>query len=527
VKTSKSMTSLVVAVIAATSLTAGGLLANDRGAGQGTTAGQFVEQPGHLEFSGAMIARPIQNDPARQAAARTLILDNFIVKMYIDLNDEYVIQLPQGVTENQAAAALMGTGNFEYVHPDWICYPQLVPNDPARNTQWHHSRMEDYAGWDVHIGDPGTRVGICDTGLRTAHEEFVLHRANGYNAVRFQWENQGGNVQDINGHGTHTSGCAAANGNNARGGLGIGWSLGHRILRVSESSGGGANFSTLTHAALVAAQNGDKCSSVSYSGVESSSVRSTAQSIRNLGGLLFWAAGNEGRNMSSPPRDNDALIVVGATHSGDSRASFSNYGNYVDLFAPGQSIYSTWNSSNSSYATLSGTSMACPIAAGVAAMIYSNNPGISSINAEALLKSSCTDIGAQGVDSIYGYGRVNLKNAMQGIGGPITLTASPLPLNGDGTGRITFVIEDARPNTQVAVYYSIRGFGNTFVSELNVTLGILNPIRAGAIKTSDGDGMASWNNLPVPRVNRQFTVWFQGAEHSGRTTDVITTWVDP
>ncbi len=524
-RSSKSMTGLLVGTITALSLTAGSAFANDNRTGQGATVPWFVEQPGNLEFSGSMIARPVQNDPARNNAARTMILENFIVRMYIDLNDEYVFQLPQGVGENQAAQALMATGLFEYIQPDWICYPQLVPNDPSRNTQWHHSRMENYAGWDVHVGDPGTRVGICDTGLRTTHEEFVLHRATGYNAVRGQWENQGGNVQDINGHGTHTSGCAAANGNNARGGLGIGWSLGHRILRVSESSNGSANFSTLTTAALVAAQNGDKCSSVSYSGVTDPSVRTTAQSIRNLGGLLFWAAGNSGQNMGSPPRDNDAVIVVGATTSGDGRASFSNYGLYVDLFAPGDGIYSTYNSSNNSYATLSGTSMACPIAAGVGAMIYSNNPGWTSQQVEALLKSSCTDIGAQGVDSIFGYGRVNLKNAMQGVGAPIALAVSPRPLRGGGT--VTFNITDARPNTQVAVYYSLRGLGNTFVPELNVTLGILDPIRAGAIKTSDGNGAASWVNLPVPRVGRRIFVWFQGAEHSGRTTPIIDTWVDP
>lgn len=519
------MTSLVVGAVVAVCTAIPAAMANDNRGGSETQVPQFVEKPGYLEFSGAMIARPLQNNPERNLAARNLILGNFVVNMYIDLNDEYVIQLPLGVGENEAARALMATGNFEYVEPDWICYPQLVPNDPNRGTQWHHAKMQSYDGWDVHVGTPGTRVGICDTGLRTAHEEFQQHRANGYNAVRFQWENQGGNVQDINGHGTHTSGCAAANGNNSRGGLGVGWSLGHRILRVSESANGGANFSTLTHAALVAAQNGDKCSSVSYSGSTSSSVRTTATSIKALGGLLFWAAGNESRNLNSPNRDADDVIIVGATTSGDGRASFSNYGNYVDLFAPGNGIFSTFNSNNSSYATMSGTSMACPIAAGVGAMIFSNNPGISPDQVEQLLKNSCDDIGSPGVDSIYGYGRVNLNKAMRGIGGPFTLNITPLPLTGGG--QVTFNIENASPNTDCAVYYSINGLGNTYVSELNVTLGILNPTRGGGIKTSDGSGNVQWRNLPVPNVNRRIFVWFQAAERNGRTSDIIDSWVDP
>jgi len=77
------------------------------------------------------------------------------------------------------------------------------------------------------------------------------------------------------------------------------------------------------------------------------------------------------------------------------------------------------------------------------------------------------------------------------------------------------------------VYYSVAGLGAQFVFELNVTLGILSPVRAGPIKVSDAAGNASWNNLPVPRVNRRKLVWFQGAERNGRTTSIIDTWVDP
>jgi len=522
---SRRMTALAIGALLALGSALPTVYANDTGAGATAQVPQFVEKPGYLEFSGAMIARPVQNDPARNAAARDLILNNFALNLYINLNDEYVFQLPDGLSENDAARALMATGNFEYIQPDWICYPQLVPNDPSRGSQWQHSRMDSYNAWDVHVGTPAIRVGICDTGLRTTHEEFQLNRADGWNAVRNQWESQGGNVQDINGHGTHTSGDAVANGNNSRGGLGVGWNLGSRILRVSELSNGSANLSTLTSAAIKAAQSGDKCSSVSYSGSTDQSVRTTGTTVKNLGGLLFWAAGNEGRNLTGPDRDADDVIIVGATTSGDGRASFSNFGNYVDLFAPGDAIFSTWNSSNSSYAILSGTSMACPIAAGVGAMIFSNNPGITPNEVEDLIKSSSTDLGAQGVDSVFGYGRVNLNNAMRRIGNTPVLTVNPIPLTGGG--RVTFTLSNLAPNTDSAVYYSVAGLGAQFVFELNVTLGILSPVRAGPIKVSDGSGGATWSNLPVPNVRRRKLVWFQGAERNGRTTSIIDTWVDP
>ncbi len=419
--------------------------------GHGNQIEPFFEQPGYLEFSGAMIARPVQHDALRNAAGRDLILYHFVLNVYIDPNDEYVFQLPEGLGENEAAQALMASGHFEYVQPDWICYPQLTPNDPAHASQWQHAKMQSYEGWDVHTGNPATRVGICDTGLRTAHEEFQQYRADGWNAVRLQWESQGGNVQDINGHGTHTSGCAAANGNNSRGGLGVGWSLGNRILRVSEASNGGANFNTLTQAAIKAAQSGDKCSSVSYSGSTSPSVRTTGTTVKSLGGLLFWAAGNSGLNLSSPNRDADDVIIVGASTTSDGRASFSNYGNYVDLFAPGQDILSTYNNANNGYAILSGTSMACPIAAGVGAMIFSNNPGITPDQVEDLIKSTCTDIGAPGVDNVFGYGRVNLKNAMNASPPPPTFT---LTATGICPGRVTVSWDGATPNSTVALIYA-------------------------------------------------------------------------
>lgn len=520
--TSRHMSRLLIGTLAAATMATTAVFA-DNGVGNVGEAINFVEKPGYLEFSGAMIARPVQDDATLNSAGARLIEQNFVVSMYIDPNDEYVFELPVGMGENEAARALMATGNFEYVEPDWICYPQLVPNDPNRGSQWHHAKMESYAAWDTHTGDPNTVVGICDTGLRTTHEEFQQHRQEGYNAVRFRWENQGGNVSDINGHGTHTSGCAAANGNNSRGGLGVGWSIGHRILRVSESAGGGANFSTLTHAALVAAQNGDKCSSVSYSGSQNSSVRTTGQSIRNLGGILFWAAGNESRNLSSPPRDDDKVIIVGATNTADVRASFSNYGNYVDLFAPGDAIFSTYHQHNSSYAVLGGTSMACPIAAGAAAMIFSNNPGISADDVEDLLKSTCTDIGAQGVDSIYGYGRVNLKNAMQASA--VQLEVSPPNLR--SREFVSFEVTGGEPNTLTGVYYSTAGLGSTYIPQLNVTLGIRNPKQVPQLKNTNNSGSATWSNLRVPSVNRRVSVWFQAAQQNGGLTEIFETWVDP
>lgn len=273
---------------------------------------QFVEVPGELEFSGQMISRPVQADDWAENGVSQLeaganielardLMQAFELVEYVPETDEYIFKLGEEQTENGTAQELMASGVFQYVEPNWTCYPTECPNDPRLGTQWHHgaSRMQSCDGWDLHTGNPTTVVGICDTGIRTTHEEFQQHRQEGYNAASRRWENAGGQINDINGHGTSTSGCAAANGNNGRGGSGVGWNLGHRMLRVTNSGGGGASLGDLTHAARTSAQAGDKAVNVSYSGVTSSSVRSAATYVKSQGGLLFWSAGNSGQYRKS------------------------------------------------------------------------------------------------------------------------------------------------------------------------------------------------------------------------------------
>ena len=171
--------------------------------------------------------------------------------------------------------------------------------------------MQSSDGWSIHTGNSTVSVGICDTGIRTSHEDFQLHRLEGYNAVDQKWEGQGGDISAVHPHGTMTTGCAAANGNNGVGIAGVGWDLSHRMLRVSNSSGGSAYMSTLQHAARTAVESGDRIASVSYSGVDTPSSLTTASYIKSIGGLLVWAAGNDGRNLTYGNRDNDDIIVVG------------------------------------------------------------------------------------------------------------------------------------------------------------------------------------------------------------------------
>jgi len=390
----------------------------------------YQETPGQQEFSGRMIVRPRQfeawtaaglSEPAagaRVKAAHAALAEAPIVE-YVGQTDEYIIELPEGRTENEAARLLMATGLFQYAEPDWILYPLATPNDSRFGNQWHHApnRMQSEDGWDIHTGNPSVAVAICDTGVRTTHEDLQLHRLEGYNAVDREWESQGGNIGPVHPHGTNCTDSAAANGNNGVGVAGVGWDLSHRMMRVSNSSGGGAYSSDLQHAARTAVENGDRVASISYSGPDSSSNLTTATYIKSIGGLMVYAAGNDGRNLTYGNRDNDDLIVVGATDSGDGLAYFSAYGQFVDVTAPGVSIHTTDAGHDSDYASVSGTSFSTPLTAGLIALIWSADPSLTPDQVEQRLKDGCDDLGSGGVDNTYGYGRVDVYGSLS-QGGP-------------------------------------------------------------------------------------------------------------
>lgn len=391
---------------------------------------QYVETPGEQEFSGELIVRPLQpaaltqkglspDQAAAQRAAASVLLMVHTVREYVPQTDEYIVIVPAGADENTLSFELMATGLFQYAEPNWIVYPVACPNDPLLGNQWHHAatRMQSCDGWGIHTGNATVTVGLCDTGVLTTHQDLLLNRVEGYNAVNQVWESQGGAIGPVHPHGTQVTGCAAANGNNGVGISGVGWNLRHRMLRVSNQSTGSSSLSVLQHAARTSIEAGDRVASVSYSGPDSSSNLTTATYIKSIGGLLVWAAGNDNRNLTLGNRDNDDIIVVGATDQNDAKASFSAYGQYVDLVAPGVSVYTTTSSSNSAYTAVSGTSFACPLTAGLAGLIWSANPNLTPNQVESILKQSCKDLGTAGVDNTFGHGRINVYNAMVLAGG--------------------------------------------------------------------------------------------------------------
>ncbi|MGE0001196.1 MAG: S8 family serine peptidase [Fimbriimonadaceae bacterium] len=403
---------------------------------------RFVEVPNYMEFTGQMIVRPKQADQLARAGVSDLSarlmrqqveleMSEYMIE-YRGPNDEYIIQLPEGENENSFARRFLATGRYQYVEPDWRVFPAYTPNDPQLGNQWSHTNSDSRAGWDVQRGSTSVIVGITDTGVHLTHEDFNNPASNlvsGYNAASNQTQAAGGQVQDINGHGTHCAGIAAAIGNNSRGVAGVNLT-GTKIMpvRVTNSSGGGSSISWLTGGILWAAQNGARSVSTSYSGYNSASVGTTGTTLKNTyNALSHWAAGNSGAFISGADHVN--VVIVGATNSANGRASFSNYGTDTDLFAPGDFIRSTYwtGAATNTYADLSGTSMACPFAAGLSALIMCQNPTYSAQQVEDVLYKSCIDMGNT---TNFGWGRVNVSHAMGKVPNSFTIVRGLLQAGG-------------------------------------------------------------------------------------------------
>ena len=216
----------------------------------------------------------------------------------------------------------------------------------------------------------GVTAYIIDTGIRRTHQQFGGRAVIGFDAI-----GDGQNTNDCNGHGTHVSGTV--------GGSTFGVAKNVRLVavRVLACNGSGSNAGVIAGVNFVTSNHQAGAPAVANMSLGGGASAALDAAVRNSiadGVTYAIAAGNSNTNAanSSPARVAEA-ITVGATTMTDARSSFSNFGSVVDIFAPGSSILSSFNTSNTATATLSGTSMATPHVAGVAARILQANPGFT------------------------------------------------------------------------------------------------------------------------------------------------------
>ncbi len=335
----------------------------------------------------------------------------------IGQSDLYIVDLPGNASEKAIAARLAHHPHLEFAELDYLVTPDFVPNDPYYGSAWHLPKIGASSAWDNSQG-AGVTIAILDSGVDSAHPDLAPRMVAGWN-----FYDNNSNTSDVYGHGTKVAGAAAAAANNTIGVASVAGQSKIMPLRVTDTTGAGY-ISMIAHGVTWAADRGARVANISFAGVAGSlSIQNAAQYMKNKGGLVVVGAGNSGINENYTRTT--TLIAVSATDGNDVKTSWSSYGNFVALAAPGAGIWTTTRGGG--YGAVSGTSFSSPVTAGVVALMMAAKSTLPNTQVEGLLYSTAVDLGAAGRDPYYGYGRVDAARAVQAAAGTTTTTDTQAP----------------------------------------------------------------------------------------------------
>jgi len=442
-----------------------------------------------MSTAAAILAQPvkgrllIQHQPAANPKAVAKALASFGAKQESEIPgiNVHVIQVPEQALE-KIRANLLRTGLFTFAEPDFTGQSVATPNDPNYPYQWHLPTIQAPAAWDLTTGS-GVTIAIVDSGVDPNHPDLAPNLVGGKSYI-------GGGTSDVLGHGTAVAGAAAAVGNNLTGVTGVSW--GNRIMPlVVLDSTDYATYSNIASAITYAADSGARIINVSIGGsMSSSTLQSAVTYAWNKGSIVFASAGNNSNNSPLYPAACDNVVAVSATNSSDQLASFSNYGNWIDLSAPGDYILTTTNGGG--YGYWQGTSFASPIAASVGALVLSRKPSLSASGVVSILENNADDLGSPGFDQYFGWGRVNVYRAVAAASGVAgDSTAPSVSISGPGDGAT------------VSGTIQVQGTASDNVGVVNVELYVDNQL---VTSTSSSSFNFSWNTASVSGGTHTLTV---------------------
>lgn len=314
---------------------------------------------------------------------------------------------------------LRGDRQLAIVEPNYtlskqISYPvssvkplnDVLPNDEFfQPYQWNLNQIEIEQGWNFSNGDQVT-IAIIDTGVDPEHADLEGKLIDGYNAI-----DDSDNFADTHGHGTHVAGIAAALTNNVTGIAGVSWESYIIPIKVLNEQGEGSSYE-VAKGIYWAVDHGADVINMSLGDYHSSDLLYDAiRYAYEQDVILIAASGND--NVQDPmyPARYPEVLTVAAVNDERNRAFFSNFGDHIDVAAPGEHIPSLFP--NNHYVVMSGTSMAAPHVAGLAALLRSNNPNLTNDDIYQIITNTATDLGVDGFDPYYGYGEIDVHSALR------------------------------------------------------------------------------------------------------------------
>jgi len=363
----------------------------------------------------------------------------------------------------QAIDALEKNPVIAYIEGDFEVYAI----DTELDNSWGVKRI---GAGVVHGYNKGTgvKVAIIDTGIDYAHPDLDANYMGGYDFV-----NNDADPKDDHGHGTHCAGIVAAEDNDI-GVIGVAPKAYLYAVKVLNSKGSGY-LSNVILGIQWSVNNGMQVVSMSLgTSTYSTSLKDACDKAYAAGLVLVAAAGNSGdgnpnTNEYSYPAAYDSVIAVGATDKSDTAPSWSNSGPYLELAAPGISIYSTLptygvtlsGTYGYDYGTLSGTSMACPHVAGTAALVIASDSTLTNVGVRTCLKTTADDLGAGGWDTVYGYGLVDADEVAPGVDTTPPMISILSPADGalinTASPRISATVTDASGIDTASIVMTVDG----------------------------------------------------------------------
>lgn len=349
------------------------------------------------------------------------------------------VALSKGRSVQSALAYYRSLGTVEFAEPNYVVRCDYVPNDPMYPNQYAHQKVNSPSAWDVTLGSPSVVIAIVDTGIDMLHPDL-----QGKIVAGFDFVNNDSDASDDHGHGTHCGGIAAANGNDNIGVCGMAPNCSLMPVKVLDANGSGY-LSAVANGITWAVDHGAKVVSMSLGG--SSGTTTLQQAVDyawSNGAVVVAAAGNDGDTRAHYPGYYANCIAVASSDQNDLRSSFSTYGSWVDVAAPGSGILSSVPGGGYEY--WSGTSMATPAVAGLAGLLFSHlGAQTTNVIVRQRIEANCDPVGNWVVK-----GRINSYRALTQAAPPppVTLTGlslSPTTVLGGGTSVGTVTLSGAAP----------------------------------------------------------------------------------
>ncbi len=338
----------------------------------------------------------------------------------------------------------------------------LAYNDPYLKSnagtkyQWFHSAIGSAYAWNAGYTGAGVKVAVIDTGAELNHEDLNVTRLKVSSCT---------NLEDAVGHGSHVCGLVGAKANNGKGGTGIAPGVTLYSIKISDAS----SFSTdvILEAMTIAKNQGVDLVNMSLGGpVYNGTFQNKVTELTNAGIAVFCASGNESTTAWAYPAAYNGAISIAALDKSMQRTYFSNHGSTIDYAAPGYDIYSCYNQGTNSYTSMPGTSMACPIAVGTAAVVlqYARaTKAYTEVNGPADVDNlmKLLNKGAVKAGTGTGKGYVSIPKALN-LSTSVKAPAAPTFSVKAGTYNVASLNVSLSAEKGCTIYYSLDGKTPTF-----------------------------------------------------------------